>query len=229
MIIFLIVWACVKTHQQPASNEQWHHQRRCKMVKLSFLWSLIHPIHTDTHMHKHTHVSLCGMKIYKKWVWSSSNCKSSTGQMQVYSAFMGAGEDEVQPDVLFHPRPRTWSVAYSSEIPQLVHSSFAFCLLSLLFLHTCGPLGSGPASDCSDWASEDGRRRWAVIARRRSRSLQSCVRRGREEEEVRVDDVKSLNTDGTHFVSGRRQFWETPRSAIHHWSEAHFILQHAKM
>lgn len=41
---------------------------------------------------------------------------------------------------------------------------------------TWGAPGSADGSGPGDWASEDGRRRWVVIARRRSRSLQSCNR-----------------------------------------------------
>ena len=57
-----------------------------------------------------------------------------------------------------------------------------------LAVSDCGDQRLGGAE--IDWDSKDGRCRWAIIARRRSRSLQSC------ESKIRVDGVtsKSLNT-----------------------------------
>lgn len=76
----------------------------------------------------------------------------------------------LQPDTCF------FSTAFFS--PHLLRVRWSPRCLS-----TCGPRGSAAASGCCgcrlagtevDWASKDGRCRWAIMACRRSRSLQSC-------------------------------------------------------
>lgn len=104
-------------------------------------------------------------------------------------------EMRVKPDVLFSPH--IWSFPPRNAVNITAHLLDLCCLRSYYWtLPTCGPHGSAAVSDCgdcagaeSDWASKDGRCRWAIIACRRCRSLQSCKRRWRKEAEIVVDGV----------------------------------------
>lgn len=104
-------------------------------------------------------------------------------------------EMRVKPDVLFSPH--IWSFPPRNAVNITAHLLDLCCSRSYYWtLPTCGPHGSAAVSDCgdcagaeSDWASKDGRCRWAIIACRRCRSLQSCKWRWRKEAEIVVDGV----------------------------------------
>lgn len=126
---------------------------------------------------------------------NSFNCKSSTSQLQPGSIFISARRDEgearcaVFSTYLGFP-PRN-AVNITAHLLDLCCSRSYYWTLP-----TCGPHGSAAVSDCgdcagaeSDWASKDGRCRWAIIACRRCRSLQSCKWRWRKEAEIVVDGV----------------------------------------
>lgn len=124
---------------------------------------------------------------------NSFNCKSSTSQLQPGSIFISARRDEGEARCAvfstyleFPPRD---AVNITAHLLDLCCSRSYYWTLP-----TCGPHGSAAVSDCgdcagteSDWASKDGRCRWAIIACRRCRSLQSCKRRWRKEAEIVVD------------------------------------------
>lgn len=126
---------------------------------------------------------------------NSFNCKSSTSQLQPGSIFISARRDEgearcaVFSTYLEFP-PRN-AVNITAHLLDLCCSRSYYWTLP-----TCGPHGSAAVLDCgdcagaeSDWASKDGRCRWAIIACRRCRSLQSCKWRWRKEAEIVVDGV----------------------------------------
>lgn len=121
---------------------------------------------------------------------NSSNCKSSPGWLQAGGIFISAAEDEVVArHVIFTLHhilytylefcSQLWNaVQFTAHLLCLCCSHSYYCTLS-----TWRPCGSAAVSDCGNcrlagaeinWDSKDGRCRWAIIARRRSRSLQSC-------------------------------------------------------
>lgn len=125
----------------------------------------------------HAHILKCFFKKMATYFWNSSNCKPSAGQWQAGRIFTNTREDEGQPDSASITHLELWKIFHFT-----VHL-LCVCCSRHCSLPTWGPRGSAAVVDGGDrrlagaevdWASNDGRCRWAVIACRRSRSLQSC-------------------------------------------------------